>query len=78
MNEVPNQARQRFGVAGSHGDGFARGKGLAKSQTQHAGASETTAPRPPTCPDCPPRVPSTLRSSSATEDGRAGSLRLSR
>ena len=42
---MPNHTLQRFEVAGSHGEGFAGGKGLANSQTELAGASEPTVPR---------------------------------
>ena len=57
----PDQARQRFDGFGKPGEGFP--------------ADEPTVPQPSRC-GCHPRVPSTLRSSPATEDGRGGSLSL--
>jgi hypothetical protein len=46
MKTPPDRALQRFEVAGSHGEGFTGGKGLANSQTELAGTREPTAPRP--------------------------------
>jgi len=39
---MPNHALQRFGGFGKPGEGFAGGKGFARSETELAGASEPT------------------------------------
>jgi hypothetical protein len=60
-----NHALQRFGVAGSHGERFAGGKGLASRQTESAGADEPTVPQPS----------STLRSAATGFWTRCGRLK---
>jgi hypothetical protein len=46
MTTPPNHALPRFEVAGSHGEGFTKGKGLVNNQAEAAGVDEPTVPRP--------------------------------
>ena len=60
MNGWRNHAPQRFDRLGNPGAEFTTGKGLAKRQTELAGASEPTVPRRERrgCHHCIPRAKS--------------------